>query len=163
MEVRKRWLSPAHSSRLKVFGVFFLNATLNTSKQKFSLASSMRSFPFFSTLCYEDHELLTGLSTSLVRMKFGNRRQMFVFVNWRSWVKTNLAIISRHVLADQGNFFFLKVKRTWKVIVFLNIIIVSCRPSPRIAKVSNQASLVTTAQIFCADLSSLVKLEVKED
>ena len=46
---------------------------------------------------------------------------------------------------------------------FLNLIIVSCRASSRTAKVSNQTSLVTTGRIFCVDLFSLIKFEVKKD
>lgn len=138
--------------------------TLNASKYTFSQESSLRPFPFFSTLRYEEQVLLTGLSTLLVRMSFSNRREMFAFVHWRSWIKTNFVIITRHVFADQGKlFFFLKSKTQVKSHCFLNLIIVSCRASSRTAKVSNQTSLVTTGRIFCVDLFSLIKFEVKKD
>lgn len=59
--------------------------------------------------------------------------------------------------------FFLKSKTQVKSHCFLNLIIVSCRASSRTAKVSNQTSLVTTGRIFCVDLFSLIKFEVKKD
>lgn len=63
----------------------------------------------------------------------------------------------------RANCFFLKSKTQVKSHCFLNLIIVSCRASSRTAKVSNQTSLVTTGRIFCADLLSLKKFEVKKD
>jgi len=95
--------------------------TLNTPKYTFARESSLRPFPFFFTLRYEEQVLLTALSTLLVQMSFSNRREWNVRLSTLTLLDQNkFCHYYSSCFRRSGQIvFFLKVKRTWKVIVFL--------------------------------------------